>query len=82
MMAKRPALVPITRRALITRVNRKLAENDEQLMVTRGDTPKIAIGDFWVRDNHKNCVIGKHIDLEEFARKIGVLADYEKLEDE
>jgi hypothetical protein len=80
-MVKRPAQVPITRRALITRVNHKLAESDQQLIVSRGGTAKAAVGDFWVHDCGKQRIVRRDVDLEDYASEIGVLADYEKLED-
>jgi len=67
-LAKAKFGVPVTRRALIARVNRKLAERDEQVCITRGE-----------RASRKSAPIGcgitaeKDIELEDFPRKLGVL---------
>ena len=79
-MPKRPAQVPINRRALIMRINRKLAP-DHSLIITRGEHARAQMGDFWIKDCRRNAVVGKHIDLEAYARKIGVLQAFEKYED-
>jgi len=76
-MSKRPQ-VPIKRRALIARINRAIAP-DHQLMITRGDVAKSEMGEFWVRDNRRNYVARKDVDLEAYARELKVLQDYEKL---
>jgi len=71
--------VPINRRALIARINRALYAQDEQVIISRGASAKQAVGDYWIRNNRKNYVAHKDIDLEDFARKLGVLQDYERL---
>ena len=77
-MAKKTA-VPISRRALIGRMNRALAARDEQLIISRGALAKDAVGLYWIRDNKRNCVVKRDIDLEDYARKMGILQDYEVL---
>ena len=69
--------VPINRRALIARINRALAARDEQVIISRGALAKDAVGNYWIRDNKRNCVVKRHIDLEAFGRKIGVLRQWE-----
>jgi len=52
-LAKAKFGVPVTRRALIARVNRKLAERDEQVCITRGERAKQEVGAYWLRDNRR-----------------------------
>jgi len=77
-MAKKTA-VPISRRALIGRMNRALAARDEQVIISRGALAKDAVGHYWIRDNRRNCVVKRDIDLEDYARKMGILQEYERL---
>jgi len=81
-MAKAKTAVPVNRRALIARMNRALAERDEQVIISRGDRAKTAVGHFWIRDNRRNCVLRRDIDLETYARKLGCLQDYERFEED
>jgi hypothetical protein len=82
-MAKtKSTTVPVNRRALIARLNRALEAQDQQLIISRGNNAKQAVGHFWLRDNKRNAVLRRDIDLEEFARKIGCLQEYEHFDDE
>jgi hypothetical protein len=78
-MAKAKTAVPVNRRALITRINRALFTHDQQVFIARGDTAIAAVGKFRSRDDRRNFVVQRDIDFEDYARKLGVLADYEKL---
>jgi hypothetical protein len=70
--------IPVTVRALVQRVNRKLVHDGEKLHNTRKRKPL-----FYVVNRRHNCVVS-HIDdaagLETFARELGVLAEWERLQ--
>jgi hypothetical protein len=70
--------VPITERALIQRINRKLKPDLEMLRVTR-ERWQTELGRFHIIDFDKNWICRKDVDLEELGRDLGVLADYEAL---
>ncbi|MBB3103006.1 hypothetical protein [Azomonas macrocytogenes] len=71
----------ITERALVARVNRKLTPRDTQLKRCSIDSTRhAATGSFYQIDLATGRVIADHLDLEAMARKIGVLADWEELE--
>jgi len=78
-MAAGKVRVPVTRRALIQRVNRALAKDGEQLKATKGTQAQLDLGDFYVIDISGNSVSRKDVDLEKLARELGVLKPYEAL---
>jgi mRNA-degrading endonuclease HigB of HigAB toxin-antitoxin module len=73
--------VPVTRRALIQRVNRALEKNGEQLKATKGAQAQLDLGEFYVVDVSGNSVSRKDVDLERLARELGALKPYETLAD-
>ena len=71
--------VPVTMRALVQRINRALAQDDEALKKTRGARAIQELGDYYVLDFNRNALVEKDVDPEEFGRELGVLQDYERL---
>ena len=69
--------VPVTRRALTTRIARALAAEGKELRKTRGAPAIDAFGRYYVVGN--NSVLGHHVDLETLGRETGALAGYEYL---
>lgn len=84
-MAKRTR-VPVTRRALIQRVNRAIAKDGGRLHVTRGAQALATLGSYYVSNGRRGY---EHVttygieDLEAWARENvpGVLRDFETLVD-
>ena len=76
--------VPVSKRALIARINRKLAKDSdydmERLVITRGARAKFDLGDHYVLNQRLNFVTHNHVDPEAFARELGVLKSYERVE--
>jgi hypothetical protein len=77
----RKITVPISKRALLTRLNRKLDVDRAAVKITRDGSPaRQALGEYYaVRDGG---VSDANIDLESYGRAHGVLAQYEHLADE
>ena len=73
--------VTVSTRALVQRINRKLAQEGEQLKATRGGQAQIDLGDYYLLDLRLNAVVGKNIDPERLGRELGVLAKWEILTD-
>ena len=74
-------LPKITKSALLRRVNRKLAHDQEKVIVSRIDSDAYReFGRYYLQDTHANRVIGSHLDLEELARDLGVLGAAECVE--
>ena len=75
--SKAPRTVPITIRALVQRINRKLAEDGEVLKAPRGARALQELGDYYILDINLNAVLHKDVDVEELGRELGALKDYE-----
>jgi len=81
-MATTTRKVPVSARALIQRINRKLQADDQILKTTRGARAKSDLGDLYVLDWRRNSVMRKDVDLEALGREVGALADFEHLIEE
>ena len=72
---------PVSERALLLRVNRKLKERGETVKKSRPDSQWASeLGTFYLLDVSANAIIGKHMDLEVLAREMGALQPFEALE--
>ncbi len=71
--------VPVSERALVQRINRKLAHNGERLKRCRGERCRQSVGDFYIIDVSCNCVIRHDVDIEDVGRECGALAGHERL---
>jgi hypothetical protein len=76
----KPTKAPVSRRALIQRLNRKLAKDGLTVKKTTGKQAKVEVGEFFVLDLERGFVTEKHVELEKFAHKHGVLAEWERME--
>jgi hypothetical protein len=71
--------VPVSWRALLARVNRALAKQDQQLHRSRTPRAEMDLGEYYVRDTSMNIIVDKFVDPEDLAREFGVLKDYEEV---
>ena len=69
----------VSESALIRRVNRRLAHDEEQLHKSRSEREAFDLGEFYVRDCRINGIIMTNVDLEGLAREMGALAPDERL---
>jgi hypothetical protein len=75
--------VPISKRALLARLNRKLDADHAAVKITRDGTPaRRALGEYYVVGFHDGGVSDADIDLEAYGRAHGALAQHEHLADE
>ena len=76
--------VPVTVRAVVQRINRKLAQegSGEVLKTTRGSVMRQEAGDYYLLDVNRNWVTVKDVDPEAYARKLGVLRAWEEVRDD
>jgi hypothetical protein len=76
--------VPVSERALIQRLNRKIKEDDLVLKKCRPDSrAHNDLGDYFVVDINRNVIIERKldsVDLQSMGRAKKVLADWEALE--
>lgn len=57
--------------ALIKRINRILAKEDQKLRKPRGERQRTELGDYYVIDIYKNAIVTLRIDdLEKYAEKL------------
>ena len=78
-MAKR-GKVPVSTRAIIQRINRKLAKDGDKLRKNRSQRWWPEMGDYYIVDEERNAFIRGHVDLEDLGRELGVLEDWETVE--
>jgi type IV secretory pathway VirD2 relaxase len=72
---------PISERALFQRVDRKLRQDGRRLRRAReGTNTETSVGRYYAIDVRGNFVTDSHVDLEELARELEVLAGWESLE--
>ena len=72
--------VMITERALVQRINRTLAKDDERLKkVKAGSRMDAEYGPYYRLDYRMNAVVEPGVDIESLGRKLGVLKPYEAL---
>ena len=80
------AKAPVSTHALVQRINRMLQSQDTEiaqadrlrLRSTRGAQEQSFLGNFYLVDIYRDAIFGHHIDPEDLARKIGVLAKWEE----
>ena len=80
MTARKARRVPVSERALVQRINRKLTKDDEQLHATRpGTRAKFDLGRYYVRDFRRPNIVRMHVDIEDLARELEVLQPWEEM---
>ncbi len=78
-MKSKKQTVPVSERALVQRINRRLAKDGERLKAAAGMRARLELGAYFVMDISHNCVLHKDVDLEELGRELEVLRPYESL---
>jgi hypothetical protein len=68
-------------RALIARINRKLAAEDEVLRVSRGARQLFDLGQYYIVNTRINGITGQNMDPEGVGRELGVIKPYEEVVD-
>jgi hypothetical protein len=71
-VATKKVTVPVSKRALLARLNRKLAADLEMVKTTRDNTrARQDLGEFYVVDMQINGIVGQDIDLVDLPRFSG-----------
>jgi hypothetical protein len=78
MLARQRTTAPVSMRALIARINRKLADKGEVLKAARSERAASSVGLFFIVRG--NRIASEQVDPEVLARKLGVLSTWEHLE--
>ena len=72
----------VSERALIARINRRLAKENEKLIVCEETSPSFTdLGRYYVVDLNQNIIGSSNLDLEQVGRDTKALKGYEVLED-
>jgi hypothetical protein len=80
--AKAAKRVPVSLRAVIQRINRRLGSEEKVLKIARSERVKDAVGWYYVLDVNRNWVISRWVNVEQYARDLGVLKEWERMEQE
>jgi hypothetical protein len=70
--------IPVSTRAVIARINRKLKPNGEMLKVMRGRA-RSSVGDYCIVNFERNWIANPHVDPEAVGRELGVLEPWEEV---
>jgi hypothetical protein len=70
---------PVALQALIGRINRALAKQDEVLKKARGGRAIQDLGEWYVANFNRNYLVSKDVDPESLGRELGVLEPWEKV---
>jgi hypothetical protein len=73
-----PKTVPISTRALLQRINRRLAADGKVLKAARTAKVALSVGHYFVVRG--NRIARERINPEALARELGLLADWERVE--
>ena len=74
--------VPISVRAVIQRINRKLKQDLEALKVSRSERMRFDVGRYYIVDYSINAIQHHNFDPEALGRELGVLKAWEQVRDE
>jgi len=72
-------LVPVSERALLQRINRKLAPDYEQVKKSRPSRFSDTLGEYYRIDMECNFILQTHEDIEKLGRKLRALDPWEEL---
>ena len=78
-MARGANTVPVSRRALVMRIQRALPAGERLRKSREGSRSQAELGDYFIVRN--NTVAAWHVQLDKLARKQGCMAAFERLED-
>lgn len=86
MGTRKGAKVPVSLRAVVQRINRRLREKGQTLRKIRGMEAvyraQRGLGQWYVADVNRNRIVREYADVEELARQLDVLDPWEALSEE
>jgi hypothetical protein len=72
---------PVSMKALVRRVNRRLVKQGQKLIKTRGERVRAELGDMYVIDTNTSALILFRVNVEVLARELGALQTWQKVAD-
>ena len=77
-MPKQVRRAPVSTRAIIQRINRKLAPKYRQLKRCRENSQGWdSLGDYYIVDLCQNAVVDTHVKVESLARELKAIGEWE-----
>jgi hypothetical protein len=73
---------PVTTRAVIQRINRRLRPERRLYACRRNSRWWGDLGDYYVTDIYNNLIVDTRVDPEAYGRRLGVLQPFEKVVDQ
>ncbi|MFO1042222.1 MAG: hypothetical protein U0941_10575 [Planctomycetaceae bacterium] len=80
-MMKKGIKAVVSKRAVIQRINRKLATEGQKLKTSRSVSEQSNFGEFYIIDMTSNFVVAYPVDLTDTARELGCLGGWEAVEE-
>jgi hypothetical protein len=77
--AKSGTKLKLTQRALMQRINRKLARNHQKLSTVRSAGHESNVGRYFILNVSRNVITETNIELEKLGRRLGVFKEWEEL---
>jgi hypothetical protein len=74
--------IPVSRRALLARVNRILAKKDQALRISRSHGERSNLGEAYILDTHKNSPVFMNVNLKDLAEELGAIKAFEEMADD
>jgi hypothetical protein len=71
---------PVTTSALVGRINRKLAPDEQSLRTPRGRHARVQLGAFHIVYVRLKVMVMTHVNVGALGRELGVLESYEGVE--
>jgi hypothetical protein len=68
---------PVPMKALIRRVNRRLAKRGQKLITTRGERARAELGSYYLIDTDTSGLVLHHVNVEVLARELGALEPWQ-----
>lgn len=78
-MPKAADRVPVSERAVVQRINRKLAARGKKLKKCRGAYWREKLGEYYILHVAHDCIDDSHVSLEALGRELKVLGAWEKV---
>ena len=73
--------VPVSRRALILRINRKLPDHETLKTNRAPGNAHRGLGRYFIVNKYNNSITCRFVDLDKLGRELGVLRGYEHVAD-
>lgn len=71
--------VKVDFRAVLARLNRRLARDGRRLCRPRSERVRLDLGDVYLLDLNGNAVMERDVNVEQLARDLGVLRPFERI---